>query len=146
MKPEALLAVKVSNYLQLQYPKVMFQYSIGADVRLPVHIAKRLHNLNGRWSRGFIDLFIYEAKNGYCGLGIELKATSPYKKDGTLKKNSHLERQDNFHQMLRDRGYKCEFAVGLDEVKVLIDEYLKEQNETINSKTRKLLSCIRKDR
>jgi len=121
---ESTLASKVSNYLQIQYPSVMFQYSIGADVRLPINTAKRLHRLNGRWSRGFVDLFIYEAKNGYCGLGIELKAVTPFKKDGTLKKNSHVESQDNFHKKLRDQGYKCEFAVGFDDTKKLIDEYL----------------------
>ncbi len=122
---ESILAQKISNYLSLQYPKIMFQYSTGADVRLPIHIAKRLHKLNGRWSKGFVDLFIYEARNGYYGLAIELKIVSPFKKDGSLKKNEHLERQNAVHEMLRHRGYKVKFGCGFDETKKIIDDYLK---------------------
>ena len=127
MKPEALLAIKVSNYLQLQYPKVMFQFNTGADIRVPIHVAAKLSRLNGLWSKGMTDIVIYAKKGNYGALFIELKAAgcSPFKKDGTLKKNKHTEKQNSIHEMLRERGYKCEFAVGFDETKILIDEYLK---------------------
>ena len=127
MKPEALLAVKVSNYLQIQYPKTIFRFDLASDQRLSIQQAARNSRLHGIWSKGTPDLVIYAKKGNYGALFIELKADgcSPFKKDGTLKKNSHTETQDKFHKNLRDQGYKCEFAVGFDETKKLIDEYLK---------------------
>ncbi len=127
MKPEQLLSVKVSNYLQIQYPTTIFRFDVASDQRLSIQQATRNSRLHGVWSKGTPDLVIYAKKGNYGALFIELKAAgcSPFKKDGTLRKDKHLENQDNFHQMLRDRGYKCDFAVGFDEVKILIDEYLK---------------------
>ena len=126
MKPEALLSIKVSNYLQLQYPKTIFRFDLASDQRLSIQQATRNSRLHGRWSRGFVDLVIYAKKGNYGALFIELKAAgcSPFKKDGTLKKSDHLKSQDKFHEKLRDQGYKCEFAVGFDDTKKLIDEYL----------------------
>ena len=115
----------VSRYLQMQHPTVMYQYSIGADVRLPIHTAKKLHRLNGKWSRGFVDLFIYEPRNGFSGLAIELKVVTPFKKNGELKKNEHLENQARIHKELEKRGYKVTFATGFDETMEVIKAYLK---------------------
>ena len=127
MKPEALLAIKVSNYLQLQYPTTIFKYDLASDQKLSIQQATRNSRLHGRYSKGHPDLVIYAKKGNYGALFIELKAAgcSPFKKDGTLKKNKHTEKQNSIHEMLRERGYKCEFAVGFDETKILIDEYLK---------------------
>ncbi|WP_156424553.1 hypothetical protein [Arthrobacter sp. EpRS71] len=57
---------------------------------------------------------------------MELKreGTVIYKQDGTLRKDEHLEEQAIMLQRLRDRGYKAEFAVGFQEARKLIDEYL----------------------
>lgn len=62
----------------------------------------------------------------YNGLYLELKAegNSPFKKDGTLKKDQHLEEQDKYLQTLRGKGYKAEFATGFNEAKKIIDDYL----------------------
>lgn len=64
----------------------------------------------------------------YNGLYLELKAegNSPFKKDGSLKKDEHLEEQEEMLEALRSRGYKAEFAVGFEEAKELIDDYLGE--------------------
>lgn len=62
----------------------------------------------------------------YNGLYLEIKAdgNSPFKKDGTLKKDEHLEEQEEMLEALRLRGYKAEFAVGFEQAKKIIDEYL----------------------
>jgi hypothetical protein len=66
------------------------------------------------------------AKSLCAGLYIELK------KDGTrLKKKNgdwaseHIAEQAAVLKELRRRGFKAEFAVGFDEAKKIIDEYLK---------------------
>lgn len=133
---------RIARYLQLQYPNVIYRFDIGADIKLTMGQAakhKRLHP-----ERGYPDLFIAEPKNtkvktaldgGYSlvkiktlgGLYLEIKteSNSPYKKDGTLKKDKHLDEQAEMLEKLRARGYKAEFGVGLEECKQIIDEYLR---------------------
>ena len=62
----------------------------------------------------------------YNGLYLELKAegNSPFKKDGTLKKDQHLEEQNEVLNHLREKGYAAYFAVGFEEAQKLIDDYL----------------------
>lgn len=83
---------------------------------------KRLHS-----KRGYPDLFIAEPIGKYHGLYLEIKieSNSPYKKDGTLKKDQHLEEQAEKIKRLRAKGYKAEFGIGFENCKAIIDEYLK---------------------
>jgi hypothetical protein len=73
------------------------------------------------------DLLILEPRNGYSGLFIELKIDTPFKKDGTIKAstNNHLKGQFESIELLKKKGYKACFAVGFDETKEIIDDYLK---------------------
>lgn len=73
--------------------------------------------------------FIRPALVAMCGLYIELK------KDGTrLKKKNgewateHIAEQAKVLEKLRKCGYCAEFAVGFDEAKKIIDEYLGGKN------------------
>lgn len=131
---------QLARYLQLQYPNVIYRFDVGADLKLtPGQAAKhkRLHP-----ERGYPDLYIAESSenvnskdwNGivrewgfYFGLYLEIKteSNSPYKKDGTLKKDQHLEEQARMLEKLRARGYKAEFGVGFEGCKKIIDEYLR---------------------
>lgn len=56
---------------------------------------------------------------------IKTESNSPYKKDGTFKKDKHLEEQAEMLENLRARGYRAEFGVGFDKCKQIIDEYLR---------------------
>jgi hypothetical protein len=80
-----------------------------------------------RSQRGFPDLVIYEPRGGYHGLFIELKqeGTKLYKKDGEPC-TPHLHEQEYTLHQLRQRGYMAVFAVGWDEAKDIIDDYLNE--------------------
>lgn len=131
---------QLARYLQLQYPNVIYRFDVGADLKLtPGQAAKhkRLHP-----ERGYPDLYIAESSenvnskdwNGivrewgfYFGLYLEIKteSNSPYKKDGTLKKDQHLEEQAGMLEKLRARGYRAEFGVGFEGCKKIIDEYLR---------------------
>lgn len=131
IQAEHRLYVDIAGYLQENYPDVIYRFDLAADLKLtPGQAAKhkRLHP-----ERGYPDLFIaqptYRAY-GACGLYLELKAegNSPYKKDGTLKKDEHLAEQQKMLERLRKLGYKAEFAVGFDEAKKLIDDYLGATN------------------
>ena len=70
-------------------------------------------------------MFIAEPRNGMHGLFIELKksGTRLKKKDGSWA-SSHLEEQNVMLNELGKRGYAAYFAVGYDEAKDIIDDYL----------------------
>ena len=125
MKKEESLAHQISQYLQLKHTRVIFRFDYGADVKLTMYQAKKMKALQGKWSKGYPDLFIAEPKGVYSGLFIELKAVSPYKKNGELKKSEHLETQAHYHKLLRRKGYCAEFSTGFKETVELIEKYMK---------------------
>lgn len=143
MTSEAQLQQQVADYLRLQYPDVLFHSDYGSGVKLtPKQAAIQKRQNGGR--RAWPDMFIAEysnyvrlvGRNDYwnsqlqewdiCfGLFLELK------KDGTrLKKKNgdwateHIAEQAKTLEDLRARGYCAEFAVGFEEAKKIIDEYL----------------------
>lgn len=137
---EHSLYEQIARYLQQQYPGVIYRFDLAADIKLTPGQAAKHHRLHPE--RGYPDLLIAESSeninnkdwNGvvrewgfYFGLYIEIKteSNSPYKKDGTLKKDKHLEEQAKMLERLRARGYKAEFGVGIEECKKIIDEYLR---------------------
>ena len=131
---------QLARYLQLQYPNVIYRFDVGADLKLTPGQATRHKRLHPE--RGYPDLYIAESSEYvnskewtgivcewgfYFGLYLEIKteSNSPYKKDGTLKKDQHLEEQARMLEKLRARGYKAEFGVGFEGCKKIIDEYLR---------------------
>lgn len=126
---EHQLYVKIAEHLQKNHPDVVYRFDIAADLKLTQGQAKKFKKLHPK--RGYPDLFIAASRwsnqyEQYFGLYLELKAegNSPFKKDGTLKKDQHLEEQNEYLQILRRKGYKAEFATGLGEAIRIIDDYL----------------------
>ena len=74
-----------------------------------------------------------------AGLFIELKKNGEkiYKKDGELVADEHIREQAAVLEKLRGLGYVAEFAVGLDEAKKIIEEYLGERDSKTKSAIRK---------
>lgn len=88
------------------------------------------------------DMAIYEPRNGYAGLFIELKVESPYKKNGELKSQKkieykdfkgtkikvgeydHLQEQNKALEALKSRGYYACFSWGFDMTIQIIEDYL----------------------
>lgn len=126
---ESDLQVMVADYLRLQYPDVIFHSDFGSGIKLTIGQAAKQKRQNGG-RRAWPDMFIAEPvldepKRDYSGLFLELK------KDGTrLKKKNgewaseHIAEQADLLDRLEFRGYKAVFAVGFDEAKRVIDEYL----------------------
>ena len=128
---ELELQAQVADYIRLQYPSVIFHSDFGSGIKLTMGQAIKQKRLNGG-RRAWPDMVIAEPKvksfpNVYHGLFIELKreGTRIFKKDGTLVSDEHIREQFDMLADLRHKGYAAEFAVGFDEAKKLIDDYMK---------------------
>lgn len=125
MKKEESLQLSVCKYLKLQYPQVIFCCDFAAGIKLNIGQAVKASKM--RSSRGLPDIMIFQPNKHNHGLFIELKTKSPYLKDGvTLRKDEHLEQQNEILNSLILRGYGACFAIGFDEAKDIIDTYLKD--------------------
>lgn len=130
---EATLQSHVADYLRLQYPKVLFHSDFGSGIKLTPGQSRVQYRQNGG-RRGWPDMFIAKPRtlirNGekyyYAGLFIELKreGTRIFKKDGVSYATSHLQDQADVLVALNRAGYLAMFAVGFDQAKQIIDEYL----------------------
>jgi hypothetical protein len=120
---ETKVQLDISEYIKSNYPDVIFTAESGG-IRLTMGqsmVAKRC-----RSSRGLPDMWIMEAKKGYNGCFIELKKhdVKIFKQDGFYVSLEHIREQEEMQYRLRQKGYFCEFAVGLDEAKKIVDWYL----------------------
>jgi hypothetical protein len=75
---------------------------------------------------GWVDTFIAEPRHGFHGLFIELKKEGvvTHRRDGKLRKDPQIYKENAFLERMRAKGFKAEFAIGMDEARRLIDEYL----------------------
>lgn len=130
---ESELQQKVADYLRLQYPNVMFHSDYGSGVKLTARQAAIQKRQNG-FRRGWPDLFIAQPvprcidgnwNYEYYGLFIELKkdGTRIRKKDKTWA-TDHIAEQAKVLAELADKGYMAGFAVGWEDAKEMIDDYL----------------------
>ena len=136
IKKEETLHLKVCDYLRKNYPDVLFRTDFSSGMKMtPWQAAK---HKKFQKSRAWPDLFI--AKSGVVkfkegnliinlrknGMFLELKADGVklYKKDGTLRKNKHIEEQAEMLEKLRNENYYAEFAIGYEDAIEQIREYL----------------------
>ena len=119
------LQKSVARYLSYQYPEVDFLSDTIASVKLTDRQAGRnkLVQKNGFKTP---DILILEPRKNYCGLFIELKIETPFKKDGTIKasQKDHLKLQHECLLKLTSKGYLCCFSWSFDMTKIIIDQYL----------------------
>lgn len=125
---EDIAQLAVVNYLKLKYPKVRFLANYLSGARLPVYLAVKAKKL-GQASQGTPDLFIFFNNGKYASLAIELKAEgkNPFKKDGMLKSDEHLEKQFNYINYLNNIGFYAKFCVGADDAIKTIDSYMNNE-------------------
>jgi hypothetical protein len=124
--PEYELQKSVCKYLNLKYPNVLYMSDTIANVKLNMMQAVRNKAIQ---KDGFKcpDLLIFYPNGTYCGLFIELKVKNPYKLNGELKKDPHLQGQQSTINTLNLIGYKALFCTGIDEAINTIDDYFKKQ-------------------
>ena len=128
-QPEYDLQCQVSEYLRIQYPRVMFLSDTIASIKLTMPQQARNKKIQCQNFK-CPDLLIFASRvvegEQFSGLMIELKAESPYKVDGyTLKSNPHVEEQSRSLDKLSGEGYFTTFAWSFDMCKRIIDKYLK---------------------
>lgn len=121
---ESDLQVMVADYLRLQYPDVLFHSDFGSGIKLTMGQAAKQKRQNGG-RRAWPDLAVAEPTAKYAALFIELKkeGTRLKKKDGSWA-SDHIAEQADMLDRLEFRGYQARFAVGFDEAKQIIDDYL----------------------
>ena len=122
---EKKLSHMVAEFLARQYPNVIFRFDVAADMKMTMYQASQIKN-KLLHKRGYPDLFIAKAKGKHHGLYIELKKdrSEVFKKDGSYKKNEHIEQQVKMHKILRDEGYKVEWGLGFDDTIKKIRDYM----------------------
>lgn len=116
---------EVCKFLKKDYPNVLFNTDM-SGIRLSIGMAKHAKTL--RSHNGFPDLFIIEPKGEYNGLFIELKRTGEklLMKNGTTPVSFHVSEQFAVKLELVKRNFKCEFAIGFEHAKEIINEYLNQ--------------------
>jgi len=138
---EDILHRMVVNFIRLNYPEVIF-FSDLSGVFVSKAVAGKIKDL--KCARGIPDIIILEPRlkvqdmtvsvtpvtpvlQNFHGLCIELKTVknNPFRKDGTLRKDTHVTEQAEMLQKLSNKGYKARFCVGLGESVEVIKEYLK---------------------
>lgn len=129
---EENVQVRVAQYLATNYPSVQFHSDFGSGCKLTKGQAIKQKRQNaGR--RGWPDIFVAEPREikrvMYYGLFIELKkdGTRLRKKDGSPA-SEHIAEQGRTLTALWKKGYQAVFAVGFDEAKKIIDDYLGGSN------------------
>ena len=108
----------------MQYPGVLFNSDMSGAMKLTIGQAVQIKAL--RSDRGFPDIVIYEPRGKYHGLFIELKrgGETVTNKKG-FPATPHIAEQFLIIERLNLKGYLAVFAVGFDEAKKVIDNYLK---------------------
>ena len=121
MKPEQQMHRSLCAWLKIAYPCAYFD-SDPSGLRVSVGLRAILKST--RSNHAHLDLFIAEPRGQYHGMFIELKSKTPFKKDGTLKKDAHLESQAQTMANLTTRGYYCIHAWNVDDAIKEIRWYL----------------------
>lgn len=102
---------KVAIHLKSVYPDVLWTASAGG-MRTSVGTGKKMKAAG--YSKGCPDIFVFENRNGFAGLVIELKK---------YKGGQKSPEQIAWIEKLNQRGYKAVFCCGLNEAIKVIDDY-----------------------
>lgn len=129
---EYQLCKSIAIYLRNQFPSVIYHFDL-AGLNLSRAQAGMTKGIQG--NRGWPDLFIAQGKWGDAfdpgdkkGLFVEIKkqGTKIFLRDGhTLVSDPHIREQAAMLSELRKQGYEAQFGVGFDNIKKIIDDYLK---------------------
>lgn len=122
-QPEFTLQKQICNWLDLQHKDVLYLSDTIASIKLTIPQQVRNKQIQKNDFK-CPDLIILQPNNDFHGLFIELKVKSPYKKDGTIYKDEHLEGQQKTIQDLLDKGYFACFSWDFEMTKGLITAYL----------------------
>lgn len=123
IQTEKELTRQICQYIRTQYPSVYF-FTDPSGMYQKSWAAKAMLK-NNRSKHAQLDIIILEPNNLYFGAVIELKRNREkiYKKDGEFVSDHIKEQADSIFHLLKKRYY-AEFAIGFDQAKRIIDNYL----------------------
>lgn len=126
-QPEYQLQRTIAEYLRTAYKGVLFLSDVRASVKLTIPQAMRSKAIQ---ADGFAcpDLVIFEARREWHGMFLELKSKKPYKLDGELYADPHLEQQAKTLIELQEKGYHSDFYWRAEDAIQAIDWYLGKPN------------------
>jgi len=121
---EASLQLEISKYIQVAYPAVIFTAE-SSGIRVSMGTAMKMKRQ--RSTHKHLDMIIDEARGGFHGMRLELKAQddSPYLMDNTISKKEHVQEQYKMILYYRAKGFYSNFAVGFEDAKKQIDAYMR---------------------
>lgn len=124
---EFQIAQNCVKWLNLQYPKLMFDVEYTSELKLSGPQRGRFASIQPNdFKRP--DFAIYEPIGNYTGMFIELKKSSPYTKDFTrLLSNEHNQYQAESMKQLYNKGYYCTFAWSFEMFQQIINAYMSGQ-------------------
>jgi len=125
MITEKILHRNICSYIKLQYPKTIF-ITDSSGIRVSVGEATRLKKL--RSCNGIPDIIIFEPTGLYAGLFLEVKAKTPYRRDGELYTDQHLREQKAVIDRLNKLGYHACFVWNFEMARKIINRYMDEKN------------------
>jgi hypothetical protein len=123
---EYILQKAVCKFLETNYPNALFLSDTIGNVKLTESQAYRNKQIQKKDFK-CTDLLILEPNRLWNGLFIELKIKSPYKQNGQLYKNEHLQAQEKSINDLIQKGYFACFKWDFEDVKKLINSYMKDK-------------------
>lgn len=126
---EAVVHRQAISFLRTEYPTIIFRTDYAAGMFMTPGQAHK-HSLL-QYKRGWPDITIFEPRQGYYGLAIEVKTSLARvsKKDGSWA-TDHIREQAEMMAELRTKGWYCDFTRGYPAVCELISWYLgKEEDE-----------------
>jgi hypothetical protein len=124
-QPEFQLQKMIAQYLRTAHKGVHFLSDVRAALRLTIPQQVRAKSIQAD-NFACPDMVIFEPRlPHYCGMFLELKAESPFKRDGMLKKDNHIQRQYSDILSLRIKHYHADFYWDFEVARSAIDAYLK---------------------
>ena len=119
---EALEQEMVCSYLKANYPDVIF-ISDASGLKLPKGQAAKWSRLKS--NKGMPDLIILEPRRAAHGLCLELKRSGEkvVDKHGTPK-SLHISKQLQILDKLYKKGYATAMAIGFENARDIINQYL----------------------
>ena len=122
---EEHLQTMCADWIESQYRELteLFYFHSFLGMKLPIWAIVKAKKTGGL-KANILD-FQFAKNNGkYSSLYIELKKESPYLKNGNLKKDDHLEKQNNTINLLRLEGHYACFAWSLNQFKQIVTDYM----------------------
>lgn len=125
---EDSIQVQLVRWLEESHSGVLFRADSAAGIKLSIGQATKLKRMGGN-TRGWPDFLVLEPNKEFHGMFLELKkdGVKIYKEDGSLYKNEHHQEQHETLQKIKAKGYYANFAIGLEDAKKQIENYLKNR-------------------